>query len=79
LSPGQRIPNAEVAESPLQSPSSDAEVGFSVLSRRNEEQEEDHKKVQNLLLVEDLEFTTERGLKVFDFLLRTGLEVWQSS
>jgi hypothetical protein len=50
-----------------------------VLSRRNEEQEEDHKKVQNLLLVEDLEFTTERGLKVFDFLLRTGLEVWQSS
>jgi hypothetical protein len=42
LSPGQRIPNVEVAEMPPHSPPSDAEVCFSVLSRRNEEKEEDH-------------------------------------
>jgi hypothetical protein len=33
-------------------------------------------RAQNLLLVEDLEFTTEPGLQVFEVLLRTGVEVW---
>jgi hypothetical protein len=35
-------------------------------------------RLQNLLLAEDLEFTTECGLHVFEVLLRTGVEVCRS-
>jgi hypothetical protein len=35
-------------------------------------------RVQNLLLVEDLEFTAEHGLQVLEVLLKTGVEVWRS-
>jgi hypothetical protein len=34
-------------------------------------------RVQNLILVQDLEFTTKSGLQVSEVLLRTGVEVWR--